>query len=437
MRRLLTNSTLSFTLCALLLAAAACTRATPEGPAPGAGEGSVPDVLTPQDRAEIFRQVWEAIDEHYYDPNFRGLDWRAVGERYRPPAESARSDAEFYGVFELMLAELRDGHTVFVWPRPPGAQGEGGGGGSLGLKLGEVEGRVAVVEVEPGSAAERAGVRPAQLLREVNGRAVEEHFAFLRTLVAGSSTERLFKSKMRAALLRGGFLTMPRRLGLTDHDGREFVVELSPESLPEPPSATARRLGGGAGYIKLRHWLTPAHEEFAKALATLRDAPSLVIDIRGNGGGETSVMLDIAGNFFERPTYYGGFRNRAGEVQKYHTRRNPAAYRRPVVILVDEESASASETFAAFMREAGRARVAGRPTAGSTLNQGGRRRFKGGGELRYSTRSFLTPTGRELEGVGVVPDTEVALTLADLRAGRDAALEAAEALLSGAGGARR
>jgi carboxyl-terminal processing protease len=421
----LLTSALSFALCALLLSA--CAR---PAPAPGAGAAPAPDVLSPQDRAEIYRQVWETINEHYYDPNFRGVDWRAVGERYRPQAESARSDAEFYGVFELMLAELRDAHTSFVPPPPPGAgAGEGGAPGSLGLKLGEVEGRVAVVEVEPGTPAGRAGVRPGQVLREVNGKPVGEHFAFLRSLLAGSSTERLFKSKMLSALLRGGFLTMPRRLGLTDHDGREFTVELSPETSPEPPNVTSRRLGGGAGYVKLRHWLAPAQEDFRKALATLRDAPALVMDIRGNGGGETRVMLDIAGNFFERPAYYGGFRDRAGDVQKYHTRRNPEAYRGPLVILVDEDSASASETFAAFMQEAGRAHVVGRTTAGSTLNQGGRRRFKGGGELRYSTRSFLTASGRELEGAGVTPDAEVALTLGDLRSGRDAVLEAAEALL--------
>jgi carboxyl-terminal processing protease len=399
-------------------------------PAPNAGAESAQNVLSREDRAEIFAQVWKTIDEHYYDPTFRGVDWRAVGERYRPRAESARSDAEFYGVFELMLSELRDGHTVFVYPRLPGESGEGGGGG-LGLKLGEVEGRVAVVEVEPGSAAERLGVRPGQVLREVNGKPVEEHFAFLRSLVAGSSTERLFKSKLHGALLRGGFLSMPRTLALTGHDGREFAVELSREASPEAPNLSARRLESGFGYIKFRLWMPPVEEEFRRRLGELRGTPGLVIDLRGNGGGETRVMLDIAGNFFARETFYGGFRNRAGEVQKYYTRRPAAAYRAPVVILVDEESASATETFAAFMQETRRASVVGRQTAGSTLNQGGRRSFKGGGQLRYSTRSYLTPAGRELEGAGVVPDVAVALTLADLRAGRDAALEAAESLLRG------
>jgi carboxyl-terminal processing protease len=358
------------------------------------------------------------------------VDWRAVGERYRPQAESAQTDAEFYGVFELMLAELRDGHTVFIHPPPPGAKGKEGGRGGLGLKLGDAEGKVAVVEVEPGSKAAGLGVRPGQLLREVNGRPVDEHIAFIRSKLAGSSTERLFRAKMLSALLYGGFLAKPRALGLTDFDGREFTVELSEEGgRAEAPNLTSRRLDSGAGYIKFRSWSPPVQDEFGKALATMKDAPGLVIDLRGNGGGETAVLQDIAGNFFARATYYGSFRTRDGALQKYVTRPAPNTYQGAVVILVDEESASASESFTAFMQESGRARVVGRQTAGSVLNRGGRREFKGGSQLFFSTRTYLTPRGRELEGVGVMPDLSVPLTLSDVRAGRDAALAAAETLL--------
>jgi C-terminal processing protease CtpA/Prc len=426
-RNRLLNSFLHFTLCALLpLLVAACVRTTPET-LPAA---PTQNVLSREERAEIFEQVWKAIDDEYYDPKFRGLDWRAVGERYRPLAGAARTDAEFYGVFELMLAELRDGHTDFVQPRPPGVPGEGGAHGRLGLKLGDAEGGGVVVEVEPGSKAESLGVRPGQVLREVNGRPVEEHVNFIRSKVAGSSTERLFRVKILSALLYGGFLAKPRTLGLTDFDGREFTVELTEETgLAEPPDLTARRLESGAGYVKFRSWTRPVQEEFAKALATMKDAPGVVIDLRGNHGGEASVVQEIAGHFFARATDCGGFRARDGAVQKYNTRPAPKAYAGPVVILVDSESASASEGFTAFMQESGRARVVGRQTAGSTLNRGGHRQFKGGGQLFFSTRSYLTPRGREIEGVGVTPDLTVPLTRADLRAGRDAALEAAGALL--------
>jgi carboxyl-terminal processing protease len=415
------TSFLPLTVCALLLAA--CIRTTPQTP-------PAQNALSLEDRAEIFGQVWKAIDEEYYDPRFRGVDWRAVGERYRPLAESARTDAEFYGVFELMLAELRDGHTVFVPPPAPGTKAEGGGHGSVGVKLRDVEGRIAVVEVEPGSKAEGLGVRPGQLLREVNGRPVEEHIAFLRSKLAGSSTERLFRLKLLSALLYGGFLAKPRTLGLTDFDGREFTVELTEETgRAEPPNLTSRRLDSGAAYIKFRSWTPPVQEEFRNALAALKGAPGLVIDLRGNGGGEARVTQEIAGNFFARETYSGGFRARDGALQKYYTLPAPNRYGGAVVILVDEASASASEGFTGFMQESGRARVVGRQTAGSVLNRGGRREFKGGAQLFFSTRTFLTPRGRELEGAGVTPDVEVPLTLADLRAGRDAALEAAAALL--------
>jgi carboxyl-terminal processing protease len=237
---------------------------------------------------------------------------------------------------------------------------------------------------------------------------------------------------MLGALLYGGFIPKPRTLGLTDYDGREFTVELAEgPRRAEAPNLTSRRLESGFGYIKFRSWTPPVQDEFGRALQTLRDAPGMVIDLRGNGGGEARVVGEITGNFFERETYSGGLRTRTGPFQKSYVRPAPRPYGGPVVVLVDEESASASETFAAFVQEVGRARVVGRRTAGATLGRNGFREVKGGGRLLFSTRSYVTPAGREVEGEGVTPDVEVPLTLADLRAGRDAALAAAESLLRG------
>ncbi|MBA3242145.1 MAG: hypothetical protein H0T60_13030 [Acidobacteria bacterium] len=66
--------------------------------------------LSRQERIEIFEDVWKTINEQYYDPSFHGVDWRQVHERYRPRIEAAKDDVEFYSLFEVMLAELRDAH---------------------------------------------------------------------------------------------------------------------------------------------------------------------------------------------------------------------------------------------------------------------------------------------------------------------------------------
>ncbi|HEY9282109.1 MAG TPA: S41 family peptidase, partial [Pyrinomonadaceae bacterium] len=266
-----------------------------------------------------------------------------------------------------------------------------------------------------------------QIVRAVNGRPVEDVRAELRRRVAGASSERSFQNLTGMSILYGMAWGLPRRLRLEDPAGREFDYEVVREPRGEV-RVEARRLESGFAYIAFDGWRQPAGRRFNEALDKLRDAPGLVVDLRGNPGGHTDVMLEIASPFFPRETYYGGFRRRDGRIDKYFTRRPARPYDRPVVILTDEGSASASETFAAFLQEAGRARVVGRQSAGSTHNMRSTR-LPHGGTVHYSIRAYLTPGGRDPEGTGVVPDETVPLRLSDLRDGRDAALEAAESWL--------
>lgn len=381
--------------------------------------------LSAEDRRRVLDEVWQTINDNYYDPSFNGVDWSAVRERYRALADSAPNDFEFYGLCELMTAELRDSHTRYEPPLPPPDPSQPAAQpGTAGLALGEVEGSTAVVRVDAGSAADRAGVRPGMIVRAVNGRPVEDVRAEIRRRVAGASSERSFQNVIAMSILYGHVWGLPRRLRLEDSAGREFDYEVAREQRGDV-RVEARRLTSGLACISFDAWRPPADRRFREELEKLRDAPGLVIDLRGNGGGYTDVMLDIASNFFPRETYYGAFRRRDGQLDKYFTKTNARHYDKPVCILVDEMSASASETFAAFLQEAGRARVVGRQTAGSTHNMRGTR-LPHGGTVHHSIRAYITPQGRDPEGTGVVPDETVPLRLTDLRAGRDAPLEAAE-----------
>lgn len=70
--------------------------------------------LSRQDRIEIFEDVWKTVNEQYYDPSFHGANWQEVHDRYRPRIEAVKDDTGFYSLFEVMLAELRDAHTLLV-----------------------------------------------------------------------------------------------------------------------------------------------------------------------------------------------------------------------------------------------------------------------------------------------------------------------------------
>lgn len=388
------------------------------------------DSLSRQDRIEVFEDVWKTINEQYYDSTFHGVNWQEVHGRYRPRVEAAKNDVEFYRLFEEMLAVLHDAHTVFSHPQsnagnninPPG---------SVGISLGEVEGKTAITVVEPNSDAARAGIKPGMILRRVNGRPVDELFAEIRSQFAGSSTERAMKGVMHGALLYGGFLGASRTFGIEGFDGKVFDVPIVHfGTLPsESPILTARRLPSGNGYIKFDGWKPTADEQFRTELAKLMDTPGLVVDLRGNGGGETKVILNIGSLFFPTEVSFGGFKKRGAPVEEIFTSKPDQTYKGALVILVDEGSASASEVFTTSMQEHGRAIIIGRQTCGCVLNQWTKKE-KGGGTLRWSARVYSSPKGHILEGTGVVPDETVAPTISDLRQGRDAALEAAQNFLT-------
>jgi carboxyl-terminal processing protease len=156
-----------------------------------------------------------------------------------------------------------------------------------------------------------------------------------------------------------------------------------------------------------------------------------VIDLRGNPGGLAAMISGLAGHLFTTPELLGRMKTRTSDLE---FRANPRLvtpdgvrvepYAGPVALLVDELTASASECFAGALQSLGRARVFGRQTMGQAL-PASTRRLSNGDLLMYAVGDFVTATGRRLEGDGVLPDQVVPLSLQALRAGRDAALEAA------------
>jgi carboxyl-terminal processing protease len=383
--------------------------------------------LTPAERGEILDEVWQTVYERYYDPAFKGVDWRAVKEKYRKPVQEAANDDAFYTVVKQMLGELHDAHTRFHTPRER-RERELQLTVSVGLIVSEVEGQPVVSSVEPDSEAARAGVKPGMIVRTVDGKPIADKLAEAKANVAASSSEQATRLRVYRRLVAGNPGTV-LKLGLEPADGTRLDVSLTRVTASDAASVQYRKLASGAGYIRLSLWKEPAHSRFKTALDNLRDTKGLVIDLRENPGGEDEEVLKIAGNFFKTRVQFGKFSGRSGRSTFLFTHKSEHAYAGPVAILVNDASGSGSEMFAGAMQEGGRATIVGTQTCACLLGITKFRKMKGGGELAVSELGYVTPRGRVIEGRGVVPDVVAPLTISDLRSGRDAAVEEAEKAL--------
>lgn len=394
---------------------------------PAVIEAKLQDSSLPlRERVKIFEGVWRTVNERYYDAKFKGVDWSGVRARYRALVEATGADDEFYLLLKQMVGELHDAHTRFHTPEER-RERERDQAVSIGMSIFEVEGKPVVSAVVPDSDAARAGVETGMLVISIDGKPVREKLAEARARVAGTSSDRAALLRIYHMIIEGDPGT-PVQLKLNGAEDRALDVQLTRRIVRDDAVITSRRLPAGIAYINLTLWKEPVRKQFKKALKQLRDAPGLIIDIRGNPGGEAEEVVKIASFFFNSHVPFGKFSSRTGRSIFLRTDEDEELYKGPIAILVNEGSGSGSELFAGVMQETGRAIVVGRQTCGCMLGISKFRRF-GEGELAVSEFGYLSPGGKTFEGVGVLPNKEVTLTIADLRRNRDATLLAAEDML--------
>ena len=168
----------------------------------------------------------------------------------------------------------------------------------------------------------------------------------------------------------------------------------------------SKRLEGGIGYLRFSTFLPALDGQIRTAIQSMHDAPGVIIDLRGNAGGDDSVALNMANQLLDKPAVLMITRRRHGDARDYRATPVAKPFAGPLVILVDEDSGSQSEQFTAGLQEIERAVVIGRTTKGSDMDAD-LEALPTGAYLLYAVGQPRTPNGVVIEGHGVIPDKEV------------------------------
>ncbi|HYE15433.1 MAG TPA: S41 family peptidase [Pyrinomonadaceae bacterium] len=450
------KATLLIALTFLALAPRAAAQVTAVAPPPA-------EKPPAERRRETFEIVWQTVRDHHFDPTFGGVNWDAVRAEFSPRVGRAQSDGELHRLLQEMLNRLGQSHFNIVPPEAipalggeddaeAGVEEEGGGEEpelpsrdgllvterlthGVGIDVRVINNSVVVTRVEPQSPAARAGLRPGFVLRSIDGRPTRTILRYIRQAVVFEPSAR----NQIPAEIQVGFLNGPpgSRVAITYLDGRDRLRravlarerlngEMSQPVQSLPPQFVefeAKRLRRGIGYIRFNVFAGGVMEKFCEALRSMEGAPGVIIDLRGNRGGVIGMIYGMGGLLQPRSVSFGTMSMRGGRLEfSVFPQRRP--YTGQVVVLLDGSSQSASEIFAAGLKETGRALVIGERSAGATLPSVAKE-LPTGAILQYAFADFTTPHGNRLEGVGVKPDIPVRLDRRSLLRGIDPQLEAA------------
>jgi carboxyl-terminal processing protease len=388
-----------------------------------------------------FDDVWQTINDTFYDPAFGGIDWAGLKRELRPRAEKATSADGVRSVIRDMLSRLGQSH--FALMSAATVEDTLPGPAKVPIDIRVASPGIVITRVPPDSTAARAGLRAGQLVTAIDGKPVKEMID-----AAHGRDERMRRWEVWRTAFRElhGADGSQAELLILDHTGTARSVRVTrardtgesvqlgnlPPLYVHVEARPARTPAGReAGVIGFNIWMTAVDPLVEAAIDKFRGADGLVVDLRGNPGGLALMVNGFAGHLLAEPLVLGTMQTRQGTLQfRVNPRlvttdgRRVSPFAGPVAILVDELTASASEVLAGGLQSLGRARIFGRQTLGGVL-PASTKKLANGDVLMHAIGDFVTSTGRRLEGVGVMPDEVVPLSVPALAAGRDEALEAA------------
>ena len=371
--------------------------------APRLGFPVAPSAAISDSPKEVIDQVWQIVYRDYLDSSgtYSSSSWRQL--RRTLLAKSYAGTGESYEAIRGMLASLDDPYTRFLDPKEfkemqIDTSGELRGVG-IQLSLDKETKELIVVAPIEGTPASRAGVQPKDVIVSIDGESTR-----------GMDTEDAVK------LIRGPegskvVLGLRRQGAVISVTLKRARIEINAVSKSLNISADGSTK---VGYIRLKQFNANASKEMRDAIKDHENsgAEGYVLDLRSNPGGLLQASIDIARQWLDEGTIVST-RTREG-IRDVRRATGNAITDKPLVILIDQGSASASEIVSGALQQNQRAKLIGETTYGKGLVQAVRGLVDGSG-MTVTVAKYLTPDGTDIHKNGIEPDITASITEEEMR----------------------
>ncbi|MFQ4145404.1 carboxyl-terminal processing protease CtpC [Chlorogloeopsis sp. ULAP02] len=342
---------------------------------------------------ELIDEVWQIIYRQYVDSSFNRVNWQAVRREYL--SKSYNSKQEAYKSIREMLKKLNDPYTRFMDPQEfKNLQTETSGElTGIGIQIGLDDKTKQLIVIAPieDTPAFKVGILAKDIILNINGKSTQ-----------GMDTDQA------VSLIRGEPGTKVNLTILRNGQQKKFTItrariEIHPVEFSQKQSPV-----GNIGYIRLKQFSANAAKEVQDAIQNLesKQVTGYILDLRNNPGGLFSSSVEITRMWLNKGAIVSMI-DRQGEVER-EVANGRALTNKPLVILVDQGSASASEIVSGALQDNKRAVLVGSKTFGKGLVQSVRSLDDGSG-VTVTIAKYHTPSGRDINKQGILPDIAVNL----------------------------
>lgn len=326
------------------------------------------DVIVTDENVSNFLEAYKTLTENYY--------------------EKVDKTALMDSVIDSMLNYFGDPYTTYLTEAETLAlinslKGEYEG---IGLQITKSDDGILVLQVLPNSPAFKAGIKIGDILTKVNNEDITTYNIPDIVNKITNSTDH----KVKVSLIR---------------DEKVLDFSLTVETV-EIPSITSEIIDDEIGYIYIDSFSQNTSKQVREVINSYANSKvkSLIIDVRNNTGGYLNIAEDMAKIFLEKNDIIYSIQNKDGTTIVKDDTKGRTNYK--IVVLINGESASASEVLAAALKDSYKATLVGETSYGKGKIQQ-TETFDDGSMLKYTTAKWLRPNGTCIDGVGIIPDYEV------------------------------